>query len=63
VWVAVPGARRRVFYFAEVISSESQVELTHEAKSQGKLGQSWKASSRWGSGFVLTSSEPIEADR
>jgi hypothetical protein len=28
VWVAVPGARRRVFYFAAVISSERPFKTT-----------------------------------
>jgi hypothetical protein len=53
VWVAVPGARRRVFYFAAVISwrvagekkfrkefpKQVARQLRHEAKFQRKLGK------------------------
>jgi len=54
MWVVTPGARRRVFYFAAVISGNGEWEEVpqgiseHEAESQKKLGQRWKASSQQG---------------
>jgi hypothetical protein len=58
-WVVAPGARRRVFYFAVVISGSGEWEEVPQGISEasrratktrskipGEAGESWKASSR-----------------
>src|SRR5216683_3957450 len=46
VWVAVPGARRRVFYFAAVISSTSAPLSTSEWKVERSSARNFRSKSQ-----------------